>query len=66
MKRTALSNARKQKGYSQTAFAEKLDISTEHVRSMEYGRANPSTSLMFKICSELDSTPDILFKDLMK
>ena len=64
MKRVELSNARKQLGYSQANFVERLDISTEHMRSLEYGRSNPSTALLFKICKELNSSPDELFKDL--
>ncbi len=66
MKRIALSKARKKNGYSQSTFAKKLNVSTEHVRSLEYGRVNPSTYLMFNICKVLESTPEILFKDLMK
>lgn len=65
MKRVELTNARKKLGYSQTALSKLLEISTEHMRSLEYGRSNPSTALLFKICKELDSSPDELFKDLM-
>lgn len=64
-KRDSLSKARQDLGYSQGELAKRLGISLEHVRSLEYGRSNPSTALMFKICSELQSTPEVLFKDLL-
>lgn len=64
-KRKELSEARQRLGYSQVELAKRLEISPEHVRSLEYGRSNPSTALMFKICNELNSTPEDLFKDLL-
>lgn len=65
MKRLELAVARKKLGYSQVELADALGISTEHMRSLEYGRSNPSTALMFKICAELKSSPEELFKDLL-
>lgn len=65
MKRFGLTQARKKLGYSQIQLALILNISTEHMRSLEYGRSNPSTALMFKICSELKASPEELFKDLL-
>lgn len=65
MKRIKLTTARKELGYSQIELAIKLDISAEHVRSLEYGRSNPSSALLFKICTELKSSPHELFEDLL-
>lgn len=62
-KRQALSDARNQKKLTQSQLAELVGVTTEHVRSLEYGRVNPSLPLMFKLCQVLESTPDQLFKE---
>ncbi|GIQ63592.1 hypothetical protein PACILC2_21600 [Paenibacillus cisolokensis] len=65
MKRTALQNARKERGLTRIQFAEKLGVSAEHVKSLEYGRVNPSPQLLFKISAELSEPPEALFPDIV-
>jgi transcriptional regulator with XRE-family HTH domain len=66
VKRPKLTEKRKSMGLSQVALSERLGISFEHIRSLEYGRSNPSVQLMMKICSELHADPKVLFPDLME
>ncbi|BFH16038.1 hypothetical protein J6TS7_55950 [Paenibacillus dendritiformis] len=63
-KRIKLTNARIAKGLGRKQLAQILGISYEHIRSLEYGRVNPSIPLMFKICAELEDTPENLFDDI--
>lgn len=65
MKREDLKQARLNLYLSQGEFATKMGIHIEHVRSLEYGRVNPSPKLMFKICNFYTSTPEILFPDIV-
>lgn len=60
-KRVALSKARKEKGLTQASLAERVGVTVDHIKSLEYGRVNPSIPLMFRICSELEKQPDELF-----
>lgn len=60
-KRVALREARKSKGLTQAALAKEVGVTVEHIRSLEYGRVNPSIPLMFKICAVLEKQPDELF-----
>lgn len=62
-KRQALTDARTQKKLTQAQLAELVGVTTEHVRSLEYGRVNPSLPLMFRLCQVLESSPDKLFKE---
>lgn len=64
-KRVALQNARKAKGLTRSALAERVGVSAEHIKSLEYGRVNPSMPLMFKICAELEGNPEKLFEDFI-
>ncbi len=64
MKREDLKQARINLDLSQGEFATKMGINVEHVRSLEYGRVNPSPKLMFKICNFYASTPEVLFPDV--
>lgn len=66
MKRAALKKARQTLGLTQIEAAESLGVHVEHVRSLEYGRVNPSLKLMFKICQLYKESPEILFPDLNK
>ncbi|WP_199925707.1 helix-turn-helix transcriptional regulator [Paenibacillus bouchesdurhonensis] len=66
MKRAALKQARQTLGLTQIEAAESLGVHVEHVRSLEYGRVNPSLKLMFKICQLYKESPEILFPDLNK
>lgn len=64
-KRTELTNARIAKGFSRPQLATLAGVTFEHIKSLEYGRVNPSIPLMYKICGILDSTPEHLFKDIV-
>lgn len=64
-KRLKLKQAREEKGFTQSGLADAIGVSLDHVKSLEYGRVNPSISLMFKICSVLESSPEILFSDVV-
>ena len=65
MKREELQRSRKEKGWTRAVFAEKLGVSAEHVKSLEYGRVNPSPQLLFKISAELSKPPEVLFPDIV-
>lgn len=52
-------------GWTRTQFAEILGISAEHIKSLEYGRVNPSTQLLFRISAKLSKEPDELFPDIV-
>lgn len=64
-KRLELQNSRKDKKYTRLQFAEKLGVSSEHIKSLEYGRVNPSLQLLFKISAELSKPPEELFPDIV-
>ncbi len=64
-KRKELNDARIAKGLSRTELANLAGVTFEHIKSLEYGRVNPSTPLMFRLCKILDSTPEQLFKDIV-
>lgn len=66
MKRAALKEARQLIGLTQIEAAESLGVHVEHIRSLEYGRVNPSLKLMFKICNLYKNSPEKLFPDLNK
>lgn len=64
-KRAELQKARLEKSWSRSKFAEVLGCSAEHVKSLEYGRVNPSPQLLFRIANELDKHPESLFPDIV-
>lgn len=66
MKRAALKQARQTLGLTQIEAAESLGVHVDHVRSLEYGRVNPSLKLMFKMCQFYKKSPEVLFPDLNK
>ena len=51
-----IKEGRKKKGFTQEAFSEMIDISTEHLSRIENGAYRPSLSLIEKICSVLEVT----------
>ncbi len=51
---------RKSLGMSQYKLAERLDISPNHLSSLETGKTKPSFDLLCKLCAELDVPPDYL------
>lgn len=51
---------RKALNMQQSELAEKLDISTNHLSTIETGKSHPSYDLLCKLCITLDVTPDYL------
>lgn len=55
-----IKNRRKELKIKQADLAEALDISTNHISSIENGREKPSLDAFIKICHCLNVTPDYL------
>ncbi|WP_448902115.1 helix-turn-helix domain-containing protein [Eubacterium sp.] len=53
-----IQSRRKELRIKQSELAEKLDISSNHISSIENGREKPSLDTLLKICEELKATPD--------
>ncbi len=53
--------ARKQKGYSQVALADKASVTRQTIGLIEAGKYNPSLKLCLRISYALDKTLDELF-----
>lgn len=51
---------RKELRIKQSELAEKLEVSNNHISSIENGREKPSLDIFIKICDELKVTPDYL------
>lgn len=51
---------RKELGMKQYVLAEQLDISNNHMSSIENGREKPSLEILLHICDILKITPDYL------
>ena len=45
---------------SQAELAEKVNVSNNHISSIETGKQIPSLTTFVKICEQLDTTPDFL------
>lgn len=56
-----IKKARKQRGLSQNALAEILDISREHLAKVETAKRTVSLSLLFEICDNLNVSEKDLF-----
>lgn len=65
MKRTNLIKARIDAGFTQKSLAEEIDMTPEHIRSLEYGRVNPSLETLAKISKALKEKPEYLFEDVL-
>ncbi|MCY8913168.1 helix-turn-helix domain-containing protein [Bacillus atrophaeus] len=65
LKREDLISARKAKGFSRPKLASLAGVSFEHIKSLEYGRVNPSIALMYRLCNILEASPEDLFKDIV-
>ena len=50
---------RKELNIKQNELAEKLNISNNHLSSVENGREKPSLELLLNICELLNVTPDL-------
>lgn len=55
-----IKSRRKELRIKQSELAESLDISNNHISSIENGREKPSLDMFLKICDELKVTPDYL------
>lgn len=60
-KREALKAKRLEKCLTQEQLAEAASVSKETIKSLEYGRVNPSFSLMLKLCDILEAKAEDLF-----
>ncbi|MCM1082306.1 MAG: helix-turn-helix transcriptional regulator [Clostridium sp.] len=56
----SIKKRRKNLGIHQYELAERLDISPNHLSSLETGKTKPSFDLLCKLCIELDVSPDYL------
>lgn len=56
---------RKELKIKQTDLAEDLDISNNHMSSIENGRQKPSLDIFVEICNKLNVTPDYLLLGTM-
>lgn len=56
---------RKEMNLKQGELAEKLNISNNHMSSIENGREHPSLELLLAICDTLKVTPDFLLMGCM-
>lgn len=56
---------RKELHIMQYELAEKLDISNNHISSIENGKEKPSLDLFISLCEELHVTPDYLLPGSM-
>ncbi|WP_020620181.1 helix-turn-helix transcriptional regulator [Paenibacillus daejeonensis] len=65
MKRDGLREARKELGLNQIEFAKVLELHVDTVRSLEYGRVNPSATVLLKICKLTGKEPQLLFPDII-
>lgn len=60
-----ISHRRQALHIKQNILAEKLNISNNHLSSIENGRVSPSFDLFVQICKELEVTPDYLLLGVM-
>ena len=55
-----IASRRKSLGLTQNQLAEILEISNNHLSSIENGKQSPSFEKFIKLCEALDTTPDHL------
>ena len=55
---------RKELKIKQNELAELLDISNNHMSSIETGKQKPSMDTFIKICEKLQVTPDFFYLDV--
>lgn len=53
-----IKHRREVSGLSQEQLAEKMNLSTNHVSSMEYGKSLLTTKRLLELCDILGGTPD--------
>ena len=57
---TRMKRRKKKLKMSQAELAEKVNVSNNHISSIETGKQIPSLTTFVKICEQLDTTPDFL------
>lgn len=57
-----LRSIREDKGYSQEAFANLLEIDRSYLGGIERGERNPSLKFIYRICDAIAIKPEELFK----
>ena len=55
---TRMKRRRKELKMSQAELAEKVNVSNNHISSIETGKQIPSLTTFVKICEQLDTTPE--------
>ncbi|GGF73305.1 hypothetical protein GCM10010912_18150 [Paenibacillus albidus] len=60
-KREKLKKRRLEEGLTQVGLANKVGVSIEQIRSLEYGRVNPSFKVMMSLCAVLKCKPEEIF-----
>ena len=55
-----IATRRKQAGFKQNVFAEKVGISNNYLSSIERGKEKPTLEVLVNICNALQITPDYL------
>ena len=58
--------ARMKKGLTQEQLAEKCNVSTQYIGTIERGKAPGSILLLIDICNVLDISPNYIFNKLIK
>lgn len=61
-----IQTARLKKGVTQEQLAEKCNVSTKYISSIETGKSSGSTSLIIDICNTLDVSPNYIFNKTTK
>lgn len=56
---------RNELGLSQLEFAEKINISNNHLSSIERGKQKPSFETFLLICQHLETTPNYLINGIL-
>lgn len=57
-----LRQIREERGYSQEAFANVLDIDRSYLGGIERGERNPSIKFIYRVCDSINIEPNELFK----
>lgn len=60
-----IAKRRKELGMSQLEFSEKLNISNNHLSSIETGKQKPSFEIFLSICEYLNTTPNYLIMGML-
>jgi len=57
-----IQTARVAHGITQTAFAERIDVSLRTIIAIETGKRNPTFEVLYKIIRELNIPADLIFR----